>query len=313
VRFVFVMDPLERLDAAKDTTFGLVAAALERGHACLHCCEHELEIAGGEAFARVRALEVTAGGRGWRLGAERERVALGDVEAVFVRTDPPFDDAYLHATLVLELLRGRTLVVNDPRGLREANEKLYGLRHFARYMPRTLVTADREAIHAFAADVGGAAVIKPLDGAGGFGVLAVRAGDDNARAIVDMLTEEGRRLAIVQEYLPEVMQGDKRVLVLDGEPLGAILRVPRPGELRANIHVGGTVVHAELSAGERALVSDVGERLRADGLYFVGLDLIGERLTEVNVTSPTGIRELAELDGGRPSDRVIAWVESRAR
>jgi glutathione synthase len=240
-----------------------------------------------------------------------ERIDLAQVDAVLIRKDPPFDDAYAYATQLLELLRGKTLVVNDPRGLRDANEKLYAL-HFGAWMPPTIVTSDRERIHAFVAEVGGHAIIKPLDGMGGFSVLGLKRGDGNARAIVDLLTHEGSRLAMVQAFVPQVAEGDKRVLLLDGEPLGAILRVPTGGDHRANIHVGGNVVPTELSARERELVEDIAPRLRQDGLYFVGLDLIGQRLTEVNVTSPTGIRELSEFTGKRESDRVIRWVEGRA-
>ena len=157
--------------------------------------------------------------------------------------------------------------------------------------------------------MGGKAVIKPLDGAGGFGVLALSSGDKNARAIIDMLTLEGRQPAIVQEYLPAVRVGDKRVLLLDGEPLGAILRVPRADDLRSNIHVGGDVVPTELTAAEKAMVKAMAPRLRADGLVFVGLDVIGERLTEVNVTSPTGIQQLGRFTNSNPEDEVIKWLE----
>lgn len=309
MRFVLVMDSLERVHPEKDTSYGFIESALARGHACDHCLIHQVERVGGEVTAMARALSLAPGGP-LAFASDPRRVRLADVDAILVRKDPPFNDAYSHATLLLELLRDTTLVVNDPRGLREANEKLYAL-HFAEWMPRTIVTADREAIHAFVAEVGGRAVIKPLDGAGGWGVLAVAEGDSNARGIVDLLTHEGRRLAMVQQYIPAVSAGDKRVIVLDGEPMGAILRVPRKGELRANIHVGGDVVATELSAREREMIAAMAPRLRADGLFFVGLDLIGEQLTEVNVTSPTGIRELSRFEGRRVSDEVIAWVERR--
>jgi glutathione synthase len=240
------------------------------------------------------------------------RVRLGETEAVFIRKDPPFDQAYYYATLLLESARGSTLIINDPRGLRDANEKLYAL-HFPEWTPRTLVTADRDMIHEFVRDVGGHAVIKPLDGAGGMGVMQLRSDDKNARAIADLLTAEGQKIAMVQEFLPAVSVGDKRVLLLDGEPLGAILRVPRADEIRSNIHVGGSVVPTDLTLREAELVKAIAPRLRADGLIFVGLDVIGERLTEVNVTSPTGIQELGRFTGTQPSDKVIAWAEAKAK
>jgi glutathione synthase len=178
-------------------------------------------------------------------------------------------------------------------------------------MPRTLVSSSPERLLAFAASVGGRAVLKPLDGAGGVGVVTLTIGDRNARALVDLLTNEGQRLALVQEFLPDISAGDKRVLVLDGKPLGAILRVPRADDFRANIHVGGDARPTTLTPGEERLVSDVGARLRAHGLWFVGLDLIGEKLIEVNVTSPTGIQQLSRFSGRPMEEDVIAWVEHR--
>lgn len=312
MRFVYVMDTLDRVTHDKDTTFAFIAAAQARGHESLHCLPHDLYVHGSETFANVRRVEILAEPPWIALRGAPERVALSDVDAVFIRKDPPFDQDYLYATLLLERARGKTLLVNDPRGLRDANEKLYALE-FPEWTPRTLVTADRDHIHDFVGEVGGLAVIKPLHGAGGMGVMQLRKDDKNVRAIVDTLTQEGKKLAMVQEYLPAVVEGDKRVLLLDGEPLGAILRVPRGDDLRSNIHVGGSVVPAELTPREQDLVRAIGPRLRQDGLFFVGLDVIGERLTEVNVTSPTGIQELARFTGKNPSDEVIAWAEARAK
>ncbi|WP_437621064.1 glutathione synthase [Sorangium sp. So ce1151] len=314
MRFVFVMDPLSRVAHDKDTSFAFIRAAQARGHESYHCLPRDLSVEGGEAHASATpviigdappfiSLDLAGGPR---------RLRLADVDVIFIRKDPPFDRSYLYATLLLERARRCPLIVNDPRGLRDANEKLYAL-NFPEWTPKTLVTADREQIHAFVRALGGTAVIKPLDGAGGLGVLQISERDKNARAIADMMTSEGHRLVMVQEYLPAVVEGDKRVLLLDGEPLGAILRVPRDDDHRSNIHVGGRVVSTELTARERDLVRAVAPRLRADGLHFVGLDVIGERLTEVNVTSPTGIQELGRFLGSDPADRVIAWAEERAR
>jgi len=237
-------------------------------------------------------------------------VRLASLQCVFIRKDPPFDTQYLYLTLIMENLRGRTVVVNDPRGLRDANEKLYTL-HFSAHMPRTLVTSDRERIHRFVADVG-VGVVKPLDGAGGSGVMVVSKADRNTRSIVDYITQEGTRLAMVQEYLEAVRAGDKRVLLLEGEVLGGINRVARDDDVRSNIHVGGRVEPCDVTAQERAVIADMAPRLAEDGLVFVGLDFIGGKLTEVNVTSPTGIQELSRHLGHDVADRVIAWVEQRA-
>lgn len=313
MRFVFVMDPLSRVTHDKDTTFAFIRAAQARGHESYHCLPRDLSISGGAAHASVHRVVILDAPP--YIGLERaegpHRRRLDEVDAVFIRKDPPFDRSYLYATLMLERARGGPLILNDPRGLRDANEKLYAM-NFPEWTPRTIVTADPDEIHAFAREIGDA-VIKPLDGAGGAGVLRLSPADKNARAIVDMITHEGHRLAMVQEYLPAVTEGDKRVLLLDGEPLGAILRVPRGDDLRSNIHVGGRVVPAELTPRERDLVQAIAPRLRADGLVFVGLDVIGERLTEVNVTSPTGIQELGRFTGTDPADRVIAWVEAAVR
>jgi len=312
MRFVFVMDSLDRVNPDKDTTFAFLEAAKRRGHESLHCLISGVSLHEGEPRAQVRDIEILSEAPFIRLGQTVRSEPISAMDAVFIRKDPPFDAAYLYATLLLEHARGGPIIVNDPRGLRDANEKIYAMQ-FGEWMPRTIVSADREEILAFAATVGGNAVIKPLDGAGGAGVLQLKAGDKNSRAIVDLLTAEGTRLAMVQQFLPDVVTGDKRVLLLDGEPLGAILRVPRADDLRSNIHVGGSVVPTELTARERAMVASIGPRLRQDGLYFVGLDVIGEHLTEVNVTSPTGMQELGRFTGTKPADRVIAWVEEQRR
>lgn len=310
MRFLFVMDPVESMLPDKDTSFAFMRGAGARGHECLHCAAHQLFNRNDELFTVARPVTVNDEAPHTRLGAP-EVVNIGALDAVFIRKDPPFDVEYAHLTQQLDLVTDETVVVNAPQGLRDANEKLYAFQ-FAEHMPETLVTSDPTRIIDFVSEVGGRGVIKPLDGAGGSGVLGLDLEDQNLRSILDIMTSEGRNLVIVQQYIPEVKQGDKRVLLLDGQPLGAILRVPQAGDLRANIHVGGTVRPTELDEGEQALVASVGPRLAAAGLFFVGLDLIAGRLIEVNVTSPTGIQELGQHTGDRPEERVIEWVEGRA-
>jgi glutathione synthase len=241
-----------------------------------------------------------------------ESVELAALDAVFIRKDPPFDRAYAHLTRQLDLVKDRVLIMNDPTGIRDANEKLYAFR-FTEFMPRSLVASNPAQLIQFVRDIGGKAVIKPLDGAGGTGVLALSVEDRNCRSIVDILTHEGQELVLVQEYQPAVRIGDKRVLMLNGEPLGAILRVPRADDLRANIHAGGQVEATRLTEGEQKLVTTVGPELRKAGLFFVGLDLIGEKLIEVNVTSPTGIQELGRFEGTLPELAVVEWVEKNRK
>lgn len=313
MRFVFVMDPMDRVTADKDSTYAFMRAAQARGHQSFHTLPSELYFDGTDLFARVREVTVQPPAPGvhhFTLGKD-ELVRLADSAAVFIRKDPPFDVPYLYATLLLEKLRGRVLVVNDPRGLRDANEKIYAL-NFLPYMPKTFVGADRDRIFEFVKKIGGRAVIKPLHGAGGAGVLQLFEGDKNARSIVDVLTAEGRELAMVQEFLPLVEMGDKRVLLLEGQLLGAINRIPRGDDIRSNIHAGGRVEPTKLTADEKSIVTAVAPRLVQDGLYFVGLDIVGGKLTEVNVTSPTGIQELSEHEGRDVAEDVIAWTEKKA-
>ena len=292
----------------KDTSFAFMLAAVELGHRVYHCKPIDLFQRGREVFANARAADL--GPARLELG-EREELDLSELDAVLVRKDPPFDIQYLHLTQQLDLVKSRTLVVNDPAGLRTANEKLFTFQ-FADFMPRSMVSAEPERIRAFLDEVGGRAVLKPLDGAGGSGVVALAVGDTNTRALIDLLTREGREAALVQEYVADVRTGDKRVLLLDGKPLGAILRVPRADDFRANIHVGGQVEPTELTHAELSLIGAVAPALRQHGLWFVGLDLIGERLIEVNVTSPTGIQELSRFEGTKHEVRVITWICERA-
>lgn len=310
MRFVYVMDPMDRVLPDKDTTFAFLRAASGRGHENLHCELRDLFVKGGDVFAKVRPLTVSDTPPHATFGASTT-VRLADMEAVFIRKDPPFDAAYLYATLLLERVRGRTILMNDPRGLREANEKLYAL-HFSKYMPKTLVSAHEDEIYAFLDEIGGQGVIKPLDLAGGSGVMMLTKGDKNTRAIVQLVTGENTRLAMVQEFLPDVVNGDKRVLLLDGEVLGAINRVPRKDDFRSNIHVGGSVEAYEVNETERAMIADISKRLKQDGLIFVGLDVIGGKLTEVNVTSPTGIQQLSAHKGRDMAVDVIKWAERAA-
>jgi glutathione synthase len=213
---------------------------------------------------------------------------------------------------MLDLSSEDTLIINEPSGLRAANEKLYAL-HFPEVIPETLVSSSGQDIRSFVTEVGGKGVIKPVDGHGGEGIFVLTEGDLNFNAHVETVTRNGTRVAMVQRYLPEVRQGDKRILLIDGEPLGAINRVPAPDDARSNIHVGGSVQPAALDAADQEIIRRLAPRLVADGLHFVGLDVIGGKLTEVNVTSPTGIRQMARFDGKDPAARVIEWAEDHRR
>ncbi len=312
MRIVVVMDPPHTVRVDEDTSFALMLAAQERGHRVDHCLISDLYLDEGAVWARVRRASCQRDPKEPIVLGPPEEVSLNEVDAVLMRKDPPFDEDYLWATLLLEHARGRTLLINDPRGLRDANEKIYAT-YFPDVMPETLVSNDKTRIKAFLARIGERAVLKPLSGAGGEGVFALDPSDSNLNAIIETVTRGGRRLEMAQRYLPAVTRGDKRILLLDGEPLGAIMRVPQGGDLRSNIHVGGRVEATSIDEDDARIIAAVASRVRTDGLFFVGLDVIGGKLTEVNVTSPTGIQQMSRLSGQDLSARVIEWIEARAR
>ena len=314
MRFAFVMDPLERILPDKDTTFMFMLESGARGHEVYYLRVDDLWIRDAVPHARVRHAAVmrpTPDRRShYQLFEERE-VRLDWFDAIFMRKDPPFDMAFFFATHVLSLVdSARSLVINDPRGLRDANEKLYAL-NFPDVIPPSLVTCDMARLEAFMHELGGEMIVKPLDGAGGAGVFHVQGKDRNLHAILESATDSGRRLTMAQRYLPDIRRGDKRLIVLDGKPLGAVLRVPREDETRGNIHVGGSTIRVDVSERDRAICARLAPRLRADGLSFVGLDVIGDWLTEINVTSPTGIQEINALNGVALERDVIDFVERR--
>jgi glutathione synthase len=237
---------------------------------------------------------------------------LAGYDAVLMRSDPPVDDDYLYATHLLSLVEHRgVFVMNRPAALRDANEKLYAL-NFPDCIPKTMVTRDVAQLKEFLAELGGEMIVKPPHGWGGLSIFHVHARDRNLNALLETATQNGQKLVMAQQYVAAVREsGDERVIVLDGEPLGAIARIPREDEHRSNIHVGGTVKKVVLGARQRRIVERVAPRLRADGLYFVGLDIIGDFLTEVNVTSPTGVQEVDRLDGTNLEARVVDFVERK--
>ena len=302
-----IMDPLEGCDPEGDTSIGLMAAALELGHRVAWCTAGELTLVHGTVRARARAV-VASGSTVVSSGGVQD-LGLDDTDAVLVRTDPPVDADYLAMTLLLEFARGATLVVNDPRGLREANEKLYACR-FPDLMPPTVVTAATATLLAFAERHDGA-VLKPLDGHGGEGVVRLTVGDPDVVSLVAAATRDGSRPVMAQQFLPGVADGDRRVLLVDGEPIGVLNRRPAPGEFRANIGRGASVEVVDLDDRDLRIVDALAPSLRADGLWFAGLDVIDGRLSEVNVTSPTGLRQLVRLSGARPDLAVVDRLEER--
>ncbi|HEY9651777.1 MAG TPA: glutathione synthase, partial [Coleofasciculaceae cyanobacterium] len=230
--------------------------------------------------------------------------------AVFMRTDPPVTIPYLYATYILDYINPeRTLVINQPAGIRAANEKMYALQ-FQDVIPETIVTQDKSVIRQFI-DQKGTAILKPLGGKAGEGILFLDKSDRNFNSLIEISTRWGQEPVMVQTYLPAAKDGDKRIILLDGKPIGAVNRIPTGNEFRGNMAVGGRVAATEITPQEHKICEVIGSKLQKDGLYFVGIDVIGGYLTEVNVTSPTGIREIDRLSGTRLAQDVIQWVEKR--
>ena len=303
------MDPIHTIDIAADSTFVLALEAQARGHALWYYTPDRLRFRDGVLSAPVQSLTVRAERDNHaELGAAR-LVDLSEMDVILLRQDPPFDLAYITTTHFLEQLHPATLVVNDPAEVRNAPEKIY-VNRYPDLMPPTLISSDPEAIRAFR-DEHGEIVVKPLYGNGGAGVFHLRPGDDNLGSLLEMYAEQFREPIIAQRYLPEIRRGDKRIILVDGEFAGAVSRMPNEGEARANFHAGGQPKAAELTDREREICARIGPDLKARGLVFVGIDVIGDWLTEINVTSPTGIQETNRLSGTKIEAGIWDAIEAR--
>jgi len=305
------MDPIERIDIGGDSTFALALEAQARGHSLLYYGPRDLTFRDGKVTARARPLQVrNTRGDHFTLG-EASVVDLSTQDVVLMRQDPPFDMSYITATHLLERIHPKTLVVNDPAHVRNAPEKLF-VTEFKGLMPPTLITSDRAEINAFRAqhkDI----ILKPLYGNGGAGVFRVKDGDENLGSMLEMFTAFYREPVIVQRYVPEVRKGDKRIILVDGEVAGAINRVPAEGEARSNMHVGGRPEATTLTRREEEICAALAPELKKRGLIFTGIDVIGDYLTEINVTSPTGIWEVKRFGGADIAALVWNAIEKRRK
>jgi glutathione synthase len=313
MRVLFILDPLSRLSLAGDTTYALMLEASRRDHEIWTCQIGDLGLEHDDPVAEATLTLVRPAAR-WEEAFSLEEptpIPLEAFDVVLMRKDPPVDVAYLHATWILEQARGKTLLVNDPSGLRELNEHLAVLR-FPELTPPTLVTRDGRRLQAFLREQGGAIVVKPVDGYGGLGVFVVRAGDPNVSSIFETSTAAGTRWTMAQKYLPDVVKGDKRILLVDGEPVGAVLRVPAEAEARGNLHVGGKPVKTEIDDDDKAIIAKVAPFLARHGQILVGLDVIGGKLTEINITSPTGVRHIEALEGRNVAAPILDALERKA-
>jgi len=303
------MDPIQRIRIAGDSTFALLLEAHARGHRLLHYTPDRLRLAGKrvEAMAEPLAVKDVEGDHA-RLG-EARLVDLAAVDVVLLRQDPPFDLAYIATTHILELVQPKTLVVNDPRGVRNAPEKLF-VMDFPELMPPTLIARDKAAIEAFRAEHG-EVVMKPLYGYGGAAVFKVAVQDPNFGSLFDLFSTTMREPWVIQKFLPAVTKGDKRIILVEGEAKGVINRVPSGDDIRSNMVRGGAAKETELTDRELSICSTIGPELRKRGLLFVGIDVIDGYLTEINVTSPTGIRAVKKLGG--PDLAVAIWDAIEAK
>lgn len=303
------MDPVETVNIDGDSSFVLGLAAQRRGHSLYHYHPRQLSLRDGRVTARARPLAFRREkGNHFTLGAE-ETLDLAKLDVILMRQDPPFDMAYITATHILERIHPKTLVVNDPRHVRNAPEKLF-VTEFENVMPPTLITSDRAEILAFR-DEHKDIIVKPLYGNGGAGVFHVKPGDENLTALLELFTQLYREPIQVQRYEPAVREGDKRIILIDGKAVGAINRVPAAGEARSNMHVGGTPLPSRLTRREEEICAIIGPELKARGLIFVGIDVIGNYLTEINVTSPTGLQEINRFDGVSLEEDIWDAIEAR--
>jgi glutathione synthase len=310
MRSLFVMDPLEKIRVAGDSTFVTMREHTDRGFPTWFCTPDQMYAREGRTFARTRSVRTVAAPPHFEVG-EPEDLGLGVFDVVWMRKDPPFDMRYVFATYLLDMVPAPTLVVNGAHGLKLFNEKMWVMAEWPHLQPPTIVTNDIARVRSFVATRPGRVVLKPWDGNGGRGVLVTQAEDRNLPSMVELLTDDGRNYVIAQDFVPEVEQGDKRILLFDGEPVGAMLRVPTSKDHRANMHAGGEVRACELEPSDLAICAELAPALRRWGMVFVGIDVIGRYLTEINVTSPTGLREMNRLYGWKLEADLVDRVAAR--
>lgn len=313
IKLGIVMDPIGAINIKKDTSFALLLEAQARGFELYYMELNDLYLRDGRTHARMRRLAVVRDAAAWFAFQDEQDAALDTLDVVLMRKDPPFDQEYIYATYLLECAESRgVLVVNKPRSLRDANEKLF-TAWFSHCCAQTLVAREATRIRAFLEEQG-EIVLKPLDGMGGASIFHVHRRDPNLSVILETMTQHNRRFVMAQRYLPEIVDGDKRILVVNGECVPyALARIPAQGESRGNLAAGGRAEGRELTARDRWIVEQVGPTLRERGLVFVGLDVIGDYLTEVNVTSPTCVQELDQLFGLNIAGLLMDYIEAAVR
>tara|TARA_X000000950_G_scaffold111432_1_gene140405 strand:+ start:655 stop:1596 length:942 start_codon:yes stop_codon:yes gene_type:complete len=310
LKVAFQMDPMESIDIAGDSSFALALEAQERGHKLFHYEPKNLSLSQLKPVAKLRSLTVqNITGNHFSLGEQRIADLKTDIDVILMRQDPPFDMSYITATHILEHVHPHTLVINNPTNVRNTPEKLF-VTHFENVMPPTLITSDEEEIFGFRKEFKDI-IVKPLFGNGGAGVFHIKPNDENLSSLIELHKTFYREPLMIQEYVPAVRQGDKRIILIDGKPVGAVNRVPAKGEARSNMHVGGKPMKCELTARDREICEIIGPSLKEKGLLFVGIDVIGNYLTEINVTSPTGIQELSRFEDTNIASLIWDAIEKK--
>jgi glutathione synthase len=311
LKIAFQMDPITAVNVNGDSTFDIALECFTRGHEIWVYEPKHLVFEAGKVRAKARRVKTLQRVQGEHVTlTDPETLDLHGVDVVFLRQDPPFDMSYITSTHILEHLQPEVLIVNDPRHVRDAPEKLF-VTHFEGVMPPTLITSDEKEIRAFFERHKRDIVVKPLFGNGGAGVFRIRDSAENIASLIELFQQVSRDPLMAQAFVPDVRNGDKRVILVDGEPVGAINRVPAEGEVRANMHVGGVAVESTLTKRDLELCAIIGPELKRRGLVFVGIDVIGDYLTEINVTSPTGIQELERFDGVNIAGKIWDVIEAK--
>lgn len=310
MKLLFILDPYSNLNIAKDTSVAMMREATKRGHEIYVCQQHDVFLRNQVVNIKTQRFEFSDG-QNWYHLAEEKETRPKDFNAILMRKDPPFDNEYLYSTYLLEIAtkQGGT-VVNNPAAVRSWNEKL-SVARFPQFCPEFLVTSNPQQIRDFLAaekDI----IVKPLDGMGGASIFRLTTNDPNIGVILETITKDGKQTIMAQQYLPAIKQGDKRIIVIDGEPLPyALARIPKAGETRANLATGGKGVAQPLTERDKEIATTIGKTLKAEGLFFVGLDVIGDYLTEINVTSPTGLVELAAQTDCKPAQVFLSTLEAK--
>ncbi len=313
IKLGIVMDPISQVKVAKDSSMAMMLEAQKRGYEIYYMEMQDLYLDQGQARANTQRVKVFDDSNHWYELYEQQDMALSDLDAILMRKDPPFDTEFIYATYMLERAEVEgTLIVNKPQSLRDCNEKLF-TAWFADLTPRTLVTRNDKQVRAFHQELKDI-IIKPLDGMGGSSIFRIKENDANVGVIIETLTNHGQQYAMVQEYMPEIVDGDKRILIVNGEPMPYCLaRIPAQGETRGNLAAGGRGVARPLSPSDKLIAETIAPELKKRGLYFVGLDVIGDKVTEINVTSPTCIREIEAAYPINISGKLMDAIEENIK